>query len=917
MGLFGWSLKKSSELEGIEKKVDMLESKLYSVRPSLEFFETLGEEGQRVRVYPITPNEIYELAKYSDVLNVIFLALRNEIFKNGWELKEKFVCKCSNPDCGKEFQHEDQDMKCDNCGSVLIQPDAGQKKILEQWENSVNLNKQSLLDVCRMFEDDLNTIDDGFLLLLYDYFFNEEGKIIGKKLNEIIRGSPLTMRIIVNKQGVPASDDSGQELYFCPEHRSRTIKKSQAQLSNYRCNLCKKELLRAYFSSSIREQVAGSVISSPGAFYSDEEVVHTSKYKVSLTYGWSRLITCYQKIVTLLNMDRYMLLYYQKQRAPKGILTAKTTNVESLTKAWYDMLERAKNNPHMVYFLPVEMSEGKGGGNFINYTDMMKSLEEMQYIEARNEMRRSIASVFGVMPLILGETELGMSNQGFQVAVTNRTITSGQGIYNEKIFPKILEALNITDYILELAPNEKRDEMAEEQLKQIKIQNAVNMRSMGFMIKMNEEGEFEYEDAEPQTPNTIEPINQVPAIQPQIFDGEPQHTHDSQEQGTSGMPTNVKREIRKNISQYSAWARAYGDSAQGVGWFTKKEQEERFNTLVKIMPKNGHFTILDAGCGYGHLKNWLDGNKYNADYEGIDILDDYIEKCREKGYNARKEDILDIAKDYDFIFLSGSLNFTKGTISRPDDYAEKAIISMWKSCNKGVAFNFLRVDDFGEYALLDAERIYDSCKELDKNAVIKKTSRDYVIYMSKDRPEKAIFLKKAASLMKEYNEEFVVKDEEAEKLSDFIESEIYSRKFEDLTKEESDKVKKLIIKSVADNWSTSELKRKIKNITKEKISDEKLDVIIKTETAALEGKSQEAYFKLTDPEGKKKYIWSTADDYRVCKACKWLGKETSRGVSLEELKKLVAQANRKWHPDIEPRDFVVHISERCVFSRHF
>ena len=120
----------------------------------------------------------------------------------------------------------------------------------------------------------------------------------------------------------------------------------------------------------------------------------------------------------------------------------------------------------------------------------MRSPEEMQFIEVRNEYRKQIGALYGVTPLFMSDVG-GMGNEGLQVVVTNRAIQRGQTVFNEKILPKIAEATGVTDYTLELVPNERRDEMAEAQLEAQKIANAMNMQAMGFKVILNEEGGFE------------------------------------------------------------------------------------------------------------------------------------------------------------------------------------------------------------------------------------------------------------------------------------------------------------------------------------------------------------------------------------------------------------------------------------------
>ena len=128
----------------------------------------------------------------------------------------------------------------------------------------------------------------------------------------------------------------------------------------------------------------------------------------------------------------------------------------------------------------------------------MKSPEEMQFIEMRNEFVAKIGAVYGVMPLFQGDLSQsgGLNNEGLQITVTNRAVEDGQGVFNDGYYTWLLEQLEITDYTLTLEPSEEKDEMADQQLMQAKIQNATLMQGMGYEVTLNEDQEFEFEPTE-------------------------------------------------------------------------------------------------------------------------------------------------------------------------------------------------------------------------------------------------------------------------------------------------------------------------------------------------------------------------------------------------------------------------------------
>ena len=67
----------------------------------------------------------------------------------------------------------------------------------------------------------------------------------------------------------------------------------------------------------------------------------------------------------------------------------------------------------------------------------------------------------------------------------------------------------------------------------------------------------------------------------------------------------------------------FGSSEKSVFW-PKGRQEERFDALTKFINKN-KFSILDFGCGLGHMLNYLNKTfRSNFEYHGVDLVDDFI-----------------------------------------------------------------------------------------------------------------------------------------------------------------------------------------------------------------------------------------------------------------------------------------------------
>lgn len=460
------------------------------LRPSLDAFSQVSsQEGIKVPRYPLPPHLFFELPKYSDILRTVFSAIKREIFRNGIEVEEKFKWKCTK--CGEEYDDErDEDGECDICKTKsLREPDIKEKKVAERLVNEVlNFNGQKLIDVCYQLEDDINTIDNLYIILIKNYETNSAGEIIDAKPKELLRVHPLFIQKICDKQGIPGRTNDGKIVTVCPFHREIAL------YNQTKCPKCKsKTYLTTHVAHAGGYAAVGALEPRNRIHYLENEVFHASRYQPSLTYGWPPLIPVWQKAITLLNMDRYIKEYYVKQRPPKDLLLVNTRNAESLKKSWMWLLDQIKKRPHIPHPLAVESESRRG--QVAQHINLMDTLTDMQYVESRNEFRRTIGATYGVMPLFAADLSQsgGLNNEGLQVTVTNRTVEASQETYNEKFFPWLCEQYDVHDWKIVAQPSEEKDEMHEMQLEAQKISNAQQMKNLGFNVERDADGNFSFE----------------------------------------------------------------------------------------------------------------------------------------------------------------------------------------------------------------------------------------------------------------------------------------------------------------------------------------------------------------------------------------------------------------------------------------
>ena len=138
--------------------------------------------------------------------------------------------------------------------------------------------------------------------------------------------------------------------------------------------------------------------------------------------------------------------------------------------------------------------------------------------------------------------------------------------------------------------------------------------------------------------------------------------------------------------QHQLWVDTpYQKSPVAVGWLDgKQNQAKRFETLLNIGVQEGD-SILDLGCGLGHMVEHLEKIGLNVHYTGIDTS----KKSIQQAYQFREATyihgtIFDIQDRYDWGLASGVFN-----VEFPKSEMLETITELLSKTNKGVAFNLL------------------------------------------------------------------------------------------------------------------------------------------------------------------------------------------------------------------------------------
>jgi len=137
----------------------------------------------------------------------------------------------------------------------------------------------------------------------------------------------------------------------------------------------------------------------------------------------------------------------------------------------------------------------------------------------------------------------------------------------------------------------------------------------------------------------------------------------------------------------------HGTNHKGVDWKSLESQELRFVKLFELIDKREPaFDVLDYGCGYGALLDYLNIHYKNFIYSGYDISEQMIFNAklifRSKAYTWYTN--LDNKKKFSYVVASGlfnvKLSYTEGEWK---DYIIETLDKINFISNKGFSFNIL------------------------------------------------------------------------------------------------------------------------------------------------------------------------------------------------------------------------------------
>jgi len=192
----------------------------------------------------------------------------------------------------------------------------------------------------------------------------------------------------------------------------------------------------------------------------------------------------------------------------------------------------------------------------------------------------------------------------------------------------------------------------------------------------------------------------------------------------------------KNIRDYfKEKFEKFGATPLGEDWNSVESQVIRFDQLIRVIDASQPYSIIDYGCGYGALYEYLRSLNHTFTYQGVDILEEAVLRAKELYGRLRNCEFITNEQDLvpaDFVVESGIFNIKLE--ADYDNWTSHVLTTLNKMNNlakKGFSFNCLTNYSDTEYMRSDLYYadpclLFDYCKvNFSKNVAL---LHDYKLY---------------------------------------------------------------------------------------------------------------------------------------------------------------------------------------------
>ena len=448
-------------------------------RTPVMLFESAGY-GQIIET-PYNYATLIKLSLQNEVLRSNHEAITREVTRNGYQIKQKFACKCR--ECGAEYQVKKD--KCDRpeCESTsFIYPNPEQKETVKAFLEQPNR------------DDKTPAINESllrYMLSTDDYWLSYENTNLETLRPATINvEDPVFMRVVWDEK----KGNIGNGEYFC----TQCVKELPA-VSYPKDKQCTRHP-SAEMKETAYVYAFGSEIK---ARFAREEIYHACAHPwLPGFYGNSLVVSGLRILMSITAMDNFNFDNYSTGKLAQILvfMGLQQTEADDLAQAVAKQKQTGNAQETLVQMMggasqtleaPKLRTLFLGGKDGVTAVNAMPESEKMQSLEWWKLWREIVGSLYGVTPIFTGIMESGKTgnNPRMQIDVNNNTTEFYQhkleAVYNEFVFPK----LGVTDWVFAYNPVEEKDEAQDQAVLGSKLDNLQKAINLGLNAELTDEGE--------------------------------------------------------------------------------------------------------------------------------------------------------------------------------------------------------------------------------------------------------------------------------------------------------------------------------------------------------------------------------------------------------------------------------------------
>ena len=145
------------------------------------------------------------------------------------------------------------------------------------------------------------------------------------------------------------------------------------------------------------------------------------------------------------------------------------------------------------------------------------------------------------------------------------------------------------------------------------------------------------------------------------------------------------------VERYERRLAEHGHAPETLGWRPGREQA-RFGVVADVVAETGARSLLDVGCGFADLLDFLREQGWDGDYHGIDLVPGLLAEARRR-HPSLPLDEADIAgyepgRTFDVVVASGVFNYELQAEDNRDHIA-RSVARMFALARRAICVDFL------------------------------------------------------------------------------------------------------------------------------------------------------------------------------------------------------------------------------------